>query len=278
MVNIFKVIVMIVSIITITTMHSPQQQQQQQQTNLPGPTVTHVPVLYIEESIKSTRPEVTGKYDTDWRVYIIYRYGKYLFMGTRQPAASEANTSNTRKHKNKNRLHRSEKKNTNSTVSWPVVSMSFNYPSELYNYTSSLFGASKANVTLYVSTAETSACMDDMFINPSHASMRHLDEERANRKMELVGYDRVRFPAQYFSDSRPDRTNIVKQMLINLDCMCHAPSGMTLSFRCFVVPPASPQLQSQERVDEPETENINNNNNNNYGGDNDYDYEYDCYD
>jgi hypothetical protein len=259
-------------------MHSQSPPQQQQHINLPGPTVTHVPVLYIEESIKSARPEVTGKYDTDWRVYIVYRYGKYLFMGTRQPATSETNTSNTRKHKNKNRLHRSEKKNKNT--SWPVISLSFDYPSELYHYMSSLFGVSKANVTLYVSTAETSACMDDMFTNPSHASLHHMDEERANRKMELVGYDRIRVPAQYFSESSPDRTNIVKQMLLNLDCMCHTPYGMTLSFRCFVVPPASPQLQSQplERVDEPETENINNDNNYICGGDNDYDYEYDCYD
>ena len=269
-------------------MHTPQQH-----INLPGPTVTHVPVLYIEESIKSTRPEVTGKYDTDWRVYIVYRYGKYLFMGTRQPVTtSETNTSNTRKHKNKNRLHRSEK-NKNLSSSWPVVSLSFNYPSELYHYMSSLFGASKANVTLYVSSAETSACMDDMFTNPSHASLQHLDEERANRKMELVGYDRIRVPAQYFSDSRADKTNIVKQMLLNLDCMCHAPSGMTLSFRCFVDPPELFQPQPLGRVDddhtptEPETENINNNNSNNsnnsnnyiYGGDYDNDdYEYDCYD
>ena len=273
MLNVFKVIVMIVSIITITTMHS------QSQTNLPSPTVTHVPVLYIEESIKSARPEVTGKYDTDWRVYVIYRYGKYLFMGTRQPSTSETNTSNTRKHKNKNRLHRSEKKNnttTTSNASWPVISLSFNCPSELYHYISSLFGTSKANVTLYVSTAETSACIDDLFTNPSHSSLYQMDEERANRKMELIGYDRVRVPAQFFSESRPNRTNIVKQMLINLDCMCHAPTGMTLSFRCFVVPPASPQPQPQPL--EPETENINNNYNYIYGGDNDYDYEYDCYD
>jgi hypothetical protein len=287
MVNIFKVIVLSVSIATaITTMHSPQQQQQQ--TNLPGPSVTHVPVLYIEESIKSARPEVTGKYDTDWRVYIIYRYGKYLFMGTRQPMNNESNNNSSNKHKNKNRLHRSEKKKnknvTNSNASWPVISLSFNYPSELYNYISSLFGASKANVTLYVSTAETSACIDDLFTNPSHSSLYQMDEERANRKMELVGYDRVRVPAQYFSESHPNKTNIVKQMLINLDCMCHAPSGMTLSFRCFVVPPASPQPQPQPQTLEPETENINNNNNNNnnnyiYGGDYDNDdYEYDCYD
>lgn len=251
----------------------------QSQTNLPSPTVTHVPVLYIEESIKSARPEVTGKYDTDWRVYVIYRYGKYLFMGTRQPSTSETNTSNTRKHKNKNRLHRSEKKNnttTTSNASWPVISLSFNCPSELYHYISSLFGTSKANVTLYVSTAETSACIDDLFTNPSHSSLYQMDEERANRKMELIGYDRVRVPAQFFSESRPNRTNIVKQMLINLDCMCHAPTGMTLSFRCFVVPPASPQPQPQPL--EPETENINNNYNYIYGGDNDYDYEYDCYD
>ena len=278
MVNIFKVNVMSVSIATAKTttthMHS------QSHTNLPGPTVTHVPVLYIEESIKSTRPEVTGKYDTDWRVYVIYRYGKYLFMGTRQPSTSETNTSNTRKHKNKNRLHRSEKKNTNTTTtsnaSWPVVSMSFNCPSELYHYISSLFGTSKANVTLYVSTAETSACIDDLFTNPSHSSLYQMDEEHANRKMELIGYDRVRVPAQFFSESRPNRTNIVKQMLFNLDCMCQASSGMTLSFRCFVVPPASPQPQPQPL--EPETENINNNYNYIYGGDNDYDYEYDCYD
>ena len=278
MVNIFKVIVMSVSIATAKTtttilMHS--QSQQSQQTNFPSPIVTHVPVLYIEESIKSTRPEVTGKYDTDWRVYIMYRYGKYLFMGTRQPVMNNE-TSNSNKHKNKNRLHRSEKKNT----SWPVISLSFNYPSELYNYISSFFGDSKANVTLYVSTAETSAFIDDLFTNPSHSSMRHLDEERANRKMELVGYDRVRVPSQFFSESRPNRTNIVKQMLFNLDCMCNASSGMTLSFRCFVVPPASPQPQPQPL--EPETENININNNNNnyiYGGDYDNDdYEYDCYD
>jgi hypothetical protein len=147
----------------------------------------------------------------------------------------------------------------------------------LYNYISSFFGDSKANVTLYVSTAETSAFIDDLFTNPSHSSMRHLDEERANRKMELVGYDRVRVPAQFFSESRPDRTNIVKQMLFNLDCMCQASSGMTLSFRCFVVPPASPQPQPQPL--EPETENTNINNNNYiYGGDYDNDdYEYDCY-
>jgi hypothetical protein len=267
-------------------MHSPQQQQQQQQqqqTNLPGPTVTHVPVLYIEESIKSARPEVTGKYDTDWRVYIMYRYGKYLFMGTRQPVTN--NSSNSNNHKNKNRLHRSEKK---KNTTWPVVSLSFTYPSELYNYTSSLFGASKANVTLYVSSAETSVCIDDMFTNPSHDGLHHLDEERTNRKMELVGYDRIRVPAQYFSDSRPDKTNIVKQMLLNLDCMCHAPTGMTLSFRCFVEPSELFQPQPLGRVDddyEPETENINNNSNNSnsnnyiYGCDYDNDdYEYDCYD
>ena len=258
-----------------------QQQQQQQPINLPDPTVTHVPVLYIKESIKSARPEVTGKYDTDWRVYIMYRYGKYLFMGTRQPVMNNesSSSSNNRNSKNKNRLHRSEKKNT----SWPVISLSFNYPSELYNYISSFFGDSKANVTLYVSTAETSECIDDLFTNPSHSSMHHLDEERTNRKMELVGYDRVRVPAQYFSESHPNKTNIVKQMLFNLDCMCHAPTGMTLSFRCFVVPPpASPQPQPQPQPLEPETENTNNHNNNNinnYGGDYDNDdYEYDCYD
>ena len=266
MVNVFKVIVMIVSIITITTMHS--QSQQHHQPNLPGPTVTHVPVLYIEESIKSTRPEVTSKYDTDWRVYIMYRYGKYLFMGTRQPVM---NNESSNKHKNKNRLHRSEKKNT----SWPVISLSFNYPSELYNYISSFFGDSKANVTLYVSTAETSTFIDDLFTNPSHSSMRHLDEERANRKMELVGYDRVRVPAQYFSESHPNKTNIVKQMLFNLDCMCQASSGMTLSFRCFVVPPVS--MESNDTCDA--TEAIDNRIHPDPQGEgNDYDYEYDCYD
>jgi hypothetical protein len=266
-------------------MHSPQQQQH---TNLPGPTVTHVPVLYIEESIKSCRPEVTGKYDTDWRVYIVYRYGKYLIMGTRQPVNSNNSNnsnsnskSNNSKHKNKNRLHRSEKKKnttTSNNPSWPVISLSFDYPSELYNYMSSLFGASKANVTLYVSTAETSAGMDDMFTNPSHSSLHQLDEERTNRKMELVGYDRIRFPSQYFSESRPGRTNIVKQMLLNLDCMCHAPSGMTLSFRCFIVPPAS--MESNDLCDA--TEAIDNRDPDAEGGavryNNDYDYEYDCYD
>ena len=262
MVNVFKVIVMIVSIMTIMHPQTQQQQQQQQQhTTLPGPSVTHVPVLYIEESVKSACPEVTGKYDTDWRVYIVYRYGKYLFMGTRQPT-----TTTHRKHKHK-------KKNPSS--SWPVVSMSFNYPSELYNYMSSLFGASKANVTLYVSSAETSACMDDMFTNPSHAGMQHMDEERANRKMELVGYDRIRVPAQYFCDE--NKTNVVKQMLINLDCMCHAPTGMTLSFRCFV-DPSSSMMASNDAIDstgpidsrihpDPGSE-----------GEGAYDYEYDCYD
>ena len=237
-----------------------QQQQQQQHHNLPGP----VPVLYIEESIKSARPEVDGKYYTDWRVYVIYRYGKYLFMGTRQPVTT----------------------NSNSNASWPVVSLSFNYPSELYHYISSLFGDSKANVTLYVSTAETSACIDDMFTNPSHAGLYHMDEERANRKMELVGYDRVRVPAQYFSARHPDRTNIVKQMLINLDCMCHAPSGMTLSFRCSVCPPLTMESNESNETNEtneptepidnrvyldPEIEGAVRYNN-------DYDYEYDCYD
>jgi hypothetical protein len=259
----------------------------QQNTNLPGPTVTHVPVLYIEESIKSARPEVTGKYDTDWRVYIVYRYGKYLFMGTRQPVTnSNSNNNNNNnnsssKHKNKNRLNRSEKKNTTSnsnTLSWPVISLSFDYPTELYQYMSSLFGASKANVTLYVSTAETSARMDEMFTNPSHASLHHMDEERANRKMELVGYDRIRVPAQYFSESRPGRTNIIKQMLINLDCMCHAPSGMTLSFRCFVEPRAS--MESNDAIDSTEpTDPIDNRIYPEPDGEgNDYDYEYDCYD
>jgi len=256
---------------------SPQpQQQQQQRTNLPCPTVVHVPVLYIEESIKSCRPEVDGKYDTDWRVYIVYRYGKYLFMGTRQPVTSE-NTSNTRKHKNKNRLHRSEKKNKNtSNTSWPVISLSFDYPSELYEYTLSLFGASKANVTLYVSTAETSACMDAMFTTPSHASLHHMDKERANRKMELVGYDRVRFHSQYFSESRPGRTNIIKQMLINLDFMCHAPSGMTLSFRCFV-DPSSDAIDSTEPTD-PIDNRIHPDPDPDPEGEGVYDYEYDCYD
>ena len=261
-----------------------QQQQQQQHHNLPGP----VPVLYIEESIKSAHPEVDGKYYTDWRVYVIYRYGKYLFMGTRQPVSTNSNSNNSNsKHKNKNRLNRSEKKKnknvSNSNASWPVVSLSFNYPSELYHYMSSLFGDSKANVTLYVSTAETSACIDDMFTNPSHAGLYHMDEERANRKMELVGYDRVRVPAQYFSARHPDRTNIVKQMLINLDCMCHAPSGMTLSFRCSVCPPLT--MESNETAETNETtEPIDNRNHPDpdiegaVRYNNDYDYEYDCYD
>lgn len=272
---------MSVSIATVKTTPMHSQSQQHHQPNFPGPTVTHVPVLYIEETIKSTRPEVTGKYDTDWRVYIMYRYGRYLFMGTRQPVIYNESSNSNSNSKNKNRIHRSEKKKnknvSNSNASWPVVSLSFNYPSELYNYISSLFGNSKANVTLYVSTAETSALIDDLFTNPSHSGMRHLDQERSNRKMELVGYDRVRVPAQYFSDSRPDKTNIVKQMLFNLDCMCHAPSGMTLSFRCFVVQPASPQPLSRVDDDyptpEPETENINY-----ICSSYDNDYEYDCYD
>lgn len=271
---------MSVSIATVITtpMHS-QSQKHHQQPNFPSPTVTHVPVLYIEESIKRTRPEVVGKYDTDWRVYIIYRYGRYLFMGTRQPVMTNESSNSNRNSKHKGRIHRSDKKNKNTNnASWPVVSLSFNYPPELYNYISSLFGASKANVTLYVSTPETSSCIDDLFTNPSHSGMRHLDQERSNRKMELVGYDRIHVPAQYFSNSRPDKTNIVKQMFFNLDCMCHAPSGMTLSFRCFVVPHESPQPLSRVDDDypipEPETENINYICSSNY----DNDYEYDCYD
>ena len=267
---------MIVFIMTIIMYPQTQQQQQQQQhTTLPGPSVTHVPVLYIEESVKSTRPDITGKYDTDWRIYIIYRYGKYLFMGTRQPiptTTSETNTLNSRKHKNKNRVRRSEKK---KNLSWPVVSMSFNYPSELYEYMLSLFGTSKANVTLYISTAKTSAYMDEIFINPSHSNMQHMDEERVNRKMELVGYDRVRVPAEYFCDKY--KQNIVKQMLLNLDCMCHAPIGMTLSFRCFV-DPSSSMMASNDAVDS--TDPIDNRIHPDPGseGEGAYDYEYDCYD
>ena len=72
------------------------------------------------------------------------------------------------------------------------------------------------------------------------------------------------------------KTNILKQMLLNLDCMCHAPAGMTLSFRCFVEPASAPQIQQQQpqQPQQPdESENIYDVYNND-----DNDYDYSCYD
>ena len=117
--------------------------------------------------------------------------------------------------------------------------------------------------------------MDEIFINPSHSNMQHMDRERVNRKMELVGYDRVRVPAEYFCDKY--KQNIVKQMLLNLDCMCHAPIGMTLSFRCFV-DPSSSMMTSNDAIDS--TDPIDNRIHPDPGSEGEcaYDYEYDCYD
>jgi len=196
----------------------------------------NTPVLYVEESIKTTRSCVVTKYDTDWRIYIIFRYGKYLFLGSRKPSDPDV----CRKHKQL--ISRSEKKKNKKVVSdihstenvnyktWPVISMSFNYPSELYGYITSLFGKSKVNTTLYVSPKPI-VTMDEIFVHPSHDNMRIMDNERKNRKMELVGYDRVHFNPLFFNES-PKHPNILKQMIINLDIMGSGPSGMGLSFTC----------------------------------------------
>jgi len=205
-------------------------------------TILNTPVLYVEESIKATRSGVTTKYDTDWRIYIIYRYGKYLFCGTRQPCYE---TETTKHHKSRDaRTVRNEKKKhkhnhdasasatatATATASWPVISLSFNYPSEAYSFMTSLFGTSKVNLTLYVSPKPI-VDMDTIFVHPSHANMRIMDSERQNRKMELVGYDRAYVEPFFFNEQK---VNLLKQMLSNLDFMGSGPSGMGLSFTCNI--------------------------------------------
>jgi hypothetical protein len=190
----------------------------------------NTPVLYVEESIKATRSGVTTKYDTDWRIYIIYRYGKYLFCGTRQPCYET-----TKPHKRRDaRTVRNEKKKHkyNDAASWPVISMSFNYPSEVYSFMTSLFGTSKVNLTLYISPKPI-VDMDTIFADPSHTNLRVMDSERQNRKMELVGYDRAYVEPFFFNDNQQN-INLLKQLLLNLDVMGSGSSGMGLSFTCNV--------------------------------------------
>lgn len=214
----------------------------------------NTPVLYVEESIKTTRSDISTKYDTDWRMYIIYRYGKYLFCGSRQPSAKTSYLHLSSK-KSKNRMTRSEKKKnkhpveTTETLSWPVISMSFNYPSELYNYMTSLFGHSKLNITLYISPKPITE-MDDIFVHPSHENMKIMDRERVNRKMELVGYDRVKVDPVFFKESNPNKMNVLKQMIANLDYMGSGPSGMGLSFTCDLVGFTHTDSQVQTTNDE----------------------------
>jgi len=191
--------------------------------------ILNTPVLYVEESIKTRRSGVTTKYDTDWRIYIIYRYGKYLFCGTRQPWTPTV-TAPVKKHKNRDARNEKKKHNRNNDESWPVVSMSFNYLSELYSYIVSLFGESKVNLTLYVSPKPI-VDMDTLFVHPSHANLKIMDIERRNRKMELVGYDRT-YVEPFFFNEQKEKVNILKQMLLNLDLMGSGPSGMGLSFTC----------------------------------------------
>lgn len=215
--------------------------------------ILNTPVLYVEESIKSTRAGVTTKYDTDWRIYVIYRYGKYLFCGTRQPCTCY---ETTKPHKSRDaRSGRNEKKkhkhNDDATASWPVISMSFNYPSEVYSFMTSLFGTSKVNLTLYVSPKPI-VDMDTIFVHPSHANMRIMDSERQNRKMELVGYDRAYVEPFFFNEQK---VNLLKQMLSNLDVMGSGPSGMGLSFTCNV------NVNAYEQCDETNEHNEHNEHN-----------------
>jgi hypothetical protein len=197
--------------------------------------ILNTPVLYVEESIKTRRSGVTTKYDTDWRIYIIYRYGKYLFCGTRQPfTADDPNpTAPVKKHKNRDARNEKKKHNRKNDESWPVISMSFNYPSEVYSFMTSLFGTSKVNLTLYISPKPI-VDMDTLFVHPSHANMKIMDRERQNRKMELVGYDRAYVEPFFFNEQKINLLNLLKQMLSNLDIMGSGPSGMGLSFTCNI--------------------------------------------
>jgi hypothetical protein len=96
----------------------------------------------------------------------------------------------------------------------------------------SLFGTSKVNLTLYISPKPI-VDMDTIFADPSHANMRIMDSERHNRKMELVGYDRAYVEPFFFNDNQQN-TNLLKQLLLNLDVMGSGSSGMGLSFTCNV--------------------------------------------
>lgn len=196
--------------------------------------ILNTPVLYVEESIKTRRSGVTTKYDTDWRIYIIYRYGKYLFCGTRQPlTVDDPNaTVPVKKHKNRDARNEKKKHKYNDAASWPVISMSFNYPSEVYSFMTSLFGTSKVNLTLYISPKPI-VDMDTIFADPSHTNLRVMDSERHNRKMELVGYDRAYVEPFFFNDKQQN-INLLKQLLLNLDVMGSGSSGMGLSFTCNV--------------------------------------------
>lgn len=216
--------------------------------------IMNVPVLYVEESIKTTRSEVQTKYDTDWRIYIILRYGKYLFLGTRQPVYSTETSSKKHKHE----------------LTWPVVSMSFNHMSDVYSYVVSLLGCSKmkVNTTLYISSKSITD-MDNIFVTPSHENMQIMDSERSNRKMELVGYDRVTVPPMFFDTKK---TNIFKRLLINIDIMSTGPSGVGISFTCglpttHTTTAASESSSSESRDLEEEAPTGKNDND-------DYDYEY----
>jgi len=157
-----------------------------------GESCPAIPILYIEESIKrhydvkkkvkgengGTRMRTSKKkyYDIDWRVYIMYRFGSYVVCGTRCPMYDYYNNK------------------------WPVVSMSFPSSYEAYNYVMLLLGRNKVNLTLYVS--RIGGCATDLsFSQPTGDRFRELDDERINRRNEMVGYDRVYPNAKYTSDS-----------------------------------------------------------------------------
>jgi len=129
---------------------------------------------------------------------------------------------------------------------WPVVSLSFDCSKELYCYTKSLIGNSKVNVTLFISET-TGTALDDLFAHPSHKNLDILDAERSNRRMELVGYDRVKAAQSYYADG----VNIVKQMLLNIVYMGHSQSGLHLSFTCSP-PHVASEDTSLKPLPEPE--------------------------
>lgn len=219
----------------------------------PSPSPSYrTPVLYIEESIKCIRGDDKTrhrvKYDTDWRIYIAYRYGKFVFCGTRQPVPL--------KYIKKGKLV-STPSIAVETRAWPVVSLSFDCLSEVHAYAKSLFGDSKVNVTLYISETNGTA-LDDLFAHPSHENFDIFDAERSNRRMELIGYDRVK-P----SVSGTERKNVVKQMLSNLVYMGYSQTGVHLSFTCSPIPaPESVEAPAMEYNPEqcegaPYTSNVN---------------------
>ena len=228
-----------------------------------------VPVLYIEESVPRVRNPGLSKYDTDWRMYIAYRYGKYVLCGTRQPVESAAVSATSTSSISKSRLRRKEKKNkskdyardardamnTDDTTveevvrKWPVIALSFDDAYDIYTYALSLFGTSKVNVTLYVS-ATCGVEMDELFARPSHDNFHTFDADRSNRLMELVGYDRVTMPIQYYGPQCKN-SNIVQQLLTNLVLMTHSPSGMGLSFTC-AIPTPTPTVESNNPQPTPD--------------------------